>query len=169
MEGAAIVADVPAFTGSSMSYNISLNLSSIFSFLPSRLLARLRKDVLERSVDPSDIPATTSGDIFAQDQPLLQSAPTPSSNVMVYPGPWGFFTSGYMMGLFLMVCYIFLHDLYVLREGPRRSCYIVCKISSYHLACQGRRLSIVEADVLLGLLHSKTYPFSAESTMLSYP
>ena len=27
-----------------MSYNISLNLSSIFSILPSRLLARLRKD-----------------------------------------------------------------------------------------------------------------------------
>ena len=166
MEGAAIVADVPAFTGSSMSYNISLNLSSIFSFLPSRLLARLRKDVLGQPVDPPDIPPV---DTFAQNLPLLQSAPTPSSNVMVYPGPWGFFTSGYMMGLFLMVRYIFLHDLYVLREGPRRSCYIVCRTSSYHLACQGHRLSIVEADVLLGLLHSKTYPFSAESTMLSYP
>ena len=100
MEGAAIVADVPAFTGSSMSYNISLNLSSIFSFLPSRLLARLRKDVLGQPVGPSDVPATTAADILAQEQPLLQTAP---SNMTAYPGPWGFFTSGYMMGLFLMV------------------------------------------------------------------
>ena len=102
MEGAEIVADVPALTRLSMSYNISLNLSSIFS-LPSRPLARLHKDVLGQPMDPSDIPATTAADILAQDQPLLQSAPTSPSNVTVYPGPWVFFTSCYTIRLFLMV------------------------------------------------------------------
>ena len=103
MEGAAIVTGIPASTGSSMSYNISLNLSSISSFSPSRPLARLRKDVLGQPVDPSDIPATTAADILAQEQPLLQSAPTSPSNVTVYPGPWGFFTSGYVIGFFLII------------------------------------------------------------------
>ena len=80
-----------------------LTASTSTSAPSSRLLPRLRRDVLGQPVDPSDIPATTAANILAPEQPLLQSAPTLPSNVTVYPGPWGFLTSGYVIGLFLMV------------------------------------------------------------------
>ncbi|THU80622.1 hypothetical protein K435DRAFT_767892 [Dendrothele bispora CBS 962.96] len=102
------------------SYNISFNLSSFGSKLldyPSRLLARMRR--IDELVAASDatVAALTSLDEAAPvggvgwtgtgtetllhpstalPKPVLHDVPAH------FPGPWGFFTSGYMAGLFLM-------------------------------------------------------------------
>lgn len=77
----------------SSGYNISVNLSSIFT-LPSRLLARIRR------VD----------DFLAQDEMSsigIQVAPNHLSKSRLaidpFPRPWGFFLSGYMFGIFALV------------------------------------------------------------------
>lgn len=86
-------------------YNISLNLSAIGSTLlsiPTRLLARIRKvdDML-----PEDTPiaeaVTWTSTAAAASKPSIVSLTAQS-----FPGPWAFFTSAYMLGLFAMVCRI---------------------------------------------------------------
>ncbi|KAG7448355.1 uncharacterized protein BT62DRAFT_766865 [Guyanagaster necrorhizus] len=81
-------------------YNISVNLSAIGSTLlsiPTRLLAKIRK------VD----------DMIAEDTPIAEavtwtstaaaaSKPSISLTAQSFPGPWAFFTSAYMLGLFAM-------------------------------------------------------------------
>ncbi|KAK0211329.1 hypothetical protein DFS33DRAFT_371615 [Desarmillaria ectypa] len=81
-------------------YNISLNLSAIGSTLlsiPTRLLAKIRKgdDML-----PEDAPITeavTWTSAAAASKPSIASLTAQS-----FPGPWAFFTSAYMLGLFAM-------------------------------------------------------------------
>ncbi|KAF9014146.1 hypothetical protein BDQ17DRAFT_1386668 [Cyathus striatus] len=62
--------------GTAASYNITLNLSSIFSSFPLVFSRRLSAKAVRASC-------------------VLPICPH-------FPGPWGFFTSGYMIGLFLM-------------------------------------------------------------------
>lgn len=82
-------------------YNISLNLSAIGSTLlsiPTWLLARIRKadDML-----PEDTPiaeaVTWTSTAAAASKPSIASLTAQS-----FPGPWAFFTSAYMLGLFAM-------------------------------------------------------------------
>ncbi|KAK0463509.1 uncharacterized protein EV420DRAFT_1518589 [Desarmillaria tabescens] len=89
-------------------YNISLNLSSIGSTLlsiPTRLLAKIRKvdDML-----PEDAPiaeaVTWTSTAAAASKPSISSLTAQS-----FPGPWAFFTSAYMLGLFAMA--ILMHRI----------------------------------------------------------
>ncbi|KAF8163684.1 hypothetical protein B0H34DRAFT_650577 [Crassisporium funariophilum] len=102
------------------SYNISLNLSSIFYMLPgSRLLARLRRGAYESRIEASGIPSSSVIDSWTTEvsdygsgmASSLQStsADTQMDQLPAIPGPWGFFTSGYMLGLFVMA--ILLHRM----------------------------------------------------------
>ncbi|KAF6748584.1 hypothetical protein DFP72DRAFT_916357, partial [Ephemerocybe angulata] len=115
-------------------YNISLNLTSILSFLPSKHF--LTRSKLFKSIrtkwweDVKDmggaVPATGGGllvDVAAwptesmleavvnevsPDATTLRATASPSGLAapppppLGYPGPWGFFTSGYMLGLLLV-------------------------------------------------------------------
>ncbi|KAF8969568.1 hypothetical protein BDZ97DRAFT_1653538 [Flammula alnicola] len=102
-----------------LSYNISLNLSSIFARLPtSRFFARLRKGAYETPLDANNLPASSVVDEWNKGTPspvLLpwaDSTPGPSAGMDrlgSFPTPWGFFTSWYMMGLFLMA--VLLHRM----------------------------------------------------------
>src|SRR5271168_2137329 len=80
----------------SLSYNISLNFSSIFAMLPgSHFLSSLRKppaaSVVEELATENSLDADTS------------SVPAGIDEYASLPGPWAFFASGYMLGLLLMV------------------------------------------------------------------
>ncbi|CAA7270987.1 unnamed protein product [Cyclocybe aegerita] len=125
MDGLPIVADgtapprprmLPPITPpiSLVPYNISLNLSSIFAMLPgSRFLARWRKGVFETQIDPSELPAVSIAEQLASaaSQPVVETV-TPEivkEQLQAFPGPWGFFTSGYLVGLFIMA--ILLHRI----------------------------------------------------------
>lgn len=79
-----------------ISYNITLNLTSILNF-PSRLLkfARIRNKVEDASVLASAAWATQSH------QPT--PPPQPGKALVGLPGPLGFLTSGYMFALIAMV------------------------------------------------------------------
>ena len=97
-----------------LSYNISLNLSSIFSMLPtSRFLTRIRRGMPWNGRDGVLYPSTTSSISewsletlaqVAQAEPTTANSTTTSLTIDPFPGPWAFFTSWYMLGLFLMVC-----------------------------------------------------------------
>lgn len=119
MEGAAIVADVlppgmqrqpfPVLEAPSisvMSYNISLNFSSILAKLPgSRFLARLRKGVYDSPINTphavaSVIEEWTTETSLEVDTPLAVPA---IDKLVSSPSPWAFFASGYMLGLLLVV------------------------------------------------------------------
>ncbi|KAF4576399.1 hypothetical protein EYR36_001003 [Pleurotus pulmonarius] len=114
----------------SSSYNLtlSLNISSILNF-PSRLLARMRKmdgalalphnadDVmtsstftsLQEAMSATPIPTVNKQQILARQRPDFQP----------FPGPWGFFTSGYAAGLLVMA--ILLHRIQNVVVPPRSS------------------------------------------------
>ncbi|KAF8801639.1 hypothetical protein BYT27DRAFT_7114356 [Phlegmacium glaucopus] len=102
-----------------MSYNISLNFSSILAKLPgSRFLARLRKGVYQSSIDTPHPAAsvveewiTESSldvvlDVDVDTTPPVEAA---VDSFVFIPGPWAFFISGYMLGLLLMT--IVLHRM----------------------------------------------------------
>jgi len=147
MNGAAVVADVvagqrahdvsaPPLPYSLLSYNISLNLSSIFNMLPaSRFLARWKIGNLGNLLDPPDLPtASLVDDWAASDSTTFASATTSMAipaavtppeldQLSAFPGPWGFFTSWYMLGLLFMVrCVISFPSKYL-------SWYIGCVTS----------------------------------------
>jgi hypothetical protein len=89
-------------------YNISFNLSSISSFFsyPSRLLARIRKyeDISEHVQDLHE--SLSSLDTSSVEEDKVVAARTAVATDLTrqsFPGPWGFFTSGYMLGLVLLV------------------------------------------------------------------
>ncbi|PPQ88335.1 hypothetical protein CVT25_012446 [Psilocybe cyanescens] len=125
MNGAAVIADVvPPSQPSNilassplLSYNISLNFSSIFAMLPkSRLLARLRRSSLFDASNPltvfaaegwvSEVPGT-----FPSIQNSEAAARGPGiEQLPAFPGPWAFFTSWYMIGLLVMA--ILLHRMH---------------------------------------------------------
>ncbi|KAG2019752.1 hypothetical protein CC2G_005162 [Coprinopsis cinerea AmutBmut pab1-1] len=125
-----LVADVPQHLPQLvMPYNITLNLTTLFSFLPSRLFARskLVQQIWRRwdqAVEMGMASETASvGDFLGGDDEswpstLLEVAaaavasPTPAPKPappIAYPGPWAFFISGYMLGIFLMA--VILHRI----------------------------------------------------------
>lgn len=126
MEAANIVMEVPLVVPPPPppTYNITLNLTSILSFLPSRLLSRFWRrswdDFVEAAAlgDPFENTAhwateavrtmdTNAGPIAPMPTPKLAGSqiPSPHSN----HGPWGFFVSSYMLAIVLMA--IVLHRI----------------------------------------------------------
>lgn len=142
MQQVAVVAELPpldpptmASPTSLMSYNISLNLSSIFAMLPSsRLLTKLRRGVFLGQIEAYELPSSSVVDgQWSTETPAFNSLPKAPSLLDVdpvasFPGPWGFFTSWYMVGLFVMVCatYNFFPRILVL-NCFRLSCSIGCR------------------------------------------
>ena len=107
MEGHAIVAGAAPSPLSFMSYNISLNFSSILAKLPgSRFLTLLRKGGYETPIDTllpnvaSAVDELTTETLLDVDTPLVTTA---IDKFVLTPGPWAFFASGYMLGLLVMV------------------------------------------------------------------
>ena len=72
----------------------------LFLEMPSRLLSRLRTfdDIFEQ---PS--PASDTAEAAASQASRTQLR-TRESGLAPLPGPWGFLTSGYFVGIFFMVC-----------------------------------------------------------------
>ncbi|KAJ7212287.1 hypothetical protein GGX14DRAFT_697227 [Mycena pura] len=102
----------------SPAYNISLNFSSIIAF-PSRLLARIRKaddylfpDVFSGIPSVSDAKAATA----AKSSQLSGRGGTDFSGPM-WPGPYGFFLSGYMLGLLALA--VLMHRIQNIVVPPR--------------------------------------------------
>lgn len=89
---AAINASAPA----AAAYNFSINLTSIFS-LPSRFMARMH--TIDEIIH---LDAAQRRSEWQQANALEPSTPSPS-NFAPLPGPWGFMTSGYLLGLIIMV------------------------------------------------------------------
>ncbi|OJT14938.1 hypothetical protein TRAPUB_8508 [Trametes pubescens] len=99
------VADIVApeatdsFYNSSAFFNASLKLAHRFFSLPSRALARLRRldDISMDLHDPAYHPAysTTNGNGQRRSRASVHDGPP-------IPGMWGFLTSGYFVGLFIM-------------------------------------------------------------------
>ncbi|KAK1232925.1 hypothetical protein PQX77_003938 [Marasmius sp. AFHP31] len=89
------------------SYNISINLSSIGSLFsyPSRLLSRIRGLDSDAGFSVTPIPVTAIDYSLPTPAPSPGYAPPPVPDVprQAAPGPWGFFTSSYMIGLILMM------------------------------------------------------------------
>lgn len=95
-------------TGLGSSYNISFNLSSIFTY-PSRFLARMIQkgdstDGTSLEIDPSPTSLwDTSSTIPAAAATATVTAKSAAGAAALFPGPWGFFSSGYVWGLLIMV------------------------------------------------------------------
>jgi hypothetical protein len=89
-----------------MSYNISLNFSSILAKFPgSRFLTILRKGGYESPVDTLHPAATAVDELFNTEISLGVDIPVAAAidKLTSTPGAWAFFASGYMLGLLLMV------------------------------------------------------------------
>jgi hypothetical protein len=89
-----------------MSYNISLNFSSILAKLPgSRLLTLLRKGGYESPIGTLHPVATAVDELLVTESSLGIDTPvaTAIDKLTSTPGAWAFFASGYMLGLLLMV------------------------------------------------------------------
>ena len=117
-----------------MSYNISLNFSSILARLPgSRFLTLLRKGVYESPIDTLHPDATDVDELFVTES-SLGGVDTPVAaaidKLTSTPGAWAFFASGYMLGLLLMVSLTqsSFPNLICLEKNtlPRLSSYIAC-------------------------------------------
>ncbi|KAJ6509023.1 hypothetical protein C8R45DRAFT_1208587 [Mycena sanguinolenta] len=92
----------PEPTFHSSAYNISLNLTSLITF-PSRLLSRIRQaDVILFQDAISTLPSPSTDRAAVKSNPLSGSGPN-------FPGPYGFFLSGYMLGLVLLA--VLLHRI----------------------------------------------------------
>ena len=145
MAAAATNAGIPPLEVPAPAYNIPLNLSSILSMIPgSRFIGRLRKganglEPLEVSEPSSTIIETlaaqasmlatqvTKQQLYEIPQPQQQQIPPP------FPGPWEFFTSGYIVGLFIMVC--FLGNLFGIHFAYIRNAFAGCPIASNAKYC----------------------------------
>ncbi|PPR02057.1 hypothetical protein CVT24_011156 [Panaeolus cyanescens] len=135
MATVGVVADVapePAFASfppSITSYNITLNLTTILSLIPgSGLFARFRKGIMHQqtvfgvnmngddSLSHASESLTSLGEwttasmsMFEEATASAEAAPAAAAQTAQVPSPWGFFTSGYMIGLFIMA--ILLHRM----------------------------------------------------------
>ncbi|KAJ7729662.1 hypothetical protein DFH07DRAFT_178918 [Mycena maculata] len=99
----------PSFHASA--YNISLNITSIIAF-PSRLLARIRKadDFLFQDAISSSLSTGRAAKLTDKSSDLGPS---------MFPGPYGFFLSGYMVGLVALA--VLLHRIQNIVVPPRSS------------------------------------------------
>ncbi|KAJ3573774.1 hypothetical protein NP233_g2208 [Leucocoprinus birnbaumii] len=145
-------------------HNISfgLNLTSILDYLPSKFLSRFMYKFKQSAASPTELdlaslPPPTISDLLATTTdwdavlPEITKAPaaggktklsSSSEERSLLLGPLGFFTSGYMLGLFLMA--FILHRLHhtvipsrlarrgFLRRGPRYSGRAIVFIRVYH-------------------------------------
>ncbi|KAJ7712454.1 hypothetical protein B0H16DRAFT_1813377, partial [Mycena metata] len=99
-------------------YNISLNFTSLSESLiafPSRLLARIRKaddHLFQDAYAISSIPSLNHG--RAKSMGRASDLPGPA-----FPGPYGFFLSGYMIGLLALA--VILHRIQNIVVPPRSS------------------------------------------------
>lgn len=94
-------------SGLGSSYNISFNLSSIFTY-PSRFLARMiQKGDTSAGTSFEIDPTTTWVDQSTMSEVAAATATATAKSVAaapaLFPGPWGFFSSGYVWGLLIMV------------------------------------------------------------------
>ncbi len=85
-------------------YNFTTNIASHFLQIPARMLARVRQldDILDQAASPggvyaSSVSSSTDFKLFYK-----QRANDPPGAKGI-PGLWGFLTSGYFVGLLLMV------------------------------------------------------------------
>ncbi|KAF5360131.1 hypothetical protein D9757_011741 [Collybiopsis confluens] len=101
-------------TGLGSSYNISFNLSSIFTY-PSRFLSRIinkRQATAGSDLESTLFDAVSSSILWPDADSTISSIPAATSAASAktvavttaasFPGPWGFFSSGYMCGLLIM-------------------------------------------------------------------
>ena len=89
-----------------MSYNISLNFSSILAKLPgSHFLTLLRKGGYESPVDTLHPAASAAEELLTTESSFDVDTPVAAAidKLTSSPGAWAFFASGYMLGLLLMV------------------------------------------------------------------
>ncbi|KAH9848914.1 hypothetical protein C2E23DRAFT_842094 [Lenzites betulinus] len=94
-----VVQPVDSFYNTSMFFNASLKLAHRFLSLPSRALARLRR-LDELGIEAHELAhqpqyASTNGNSQRRSRSNMQDGPP-------LPGMWGFLTSGYFVGLFVM-------------------------------------------------------------------
>ncbi|PFH51671.1 hypothetical protein AMATHDRAFT_142020 [Amanita thiersii Skay4041] len=95
-------------------HTLSLNLSYILNILPSSLIARIRRGHSRHSIDDfqTSLPVTVTSAVASlveetgwsmQSDPTAPDIPRPEKvQQAAFPGPWAFFTSGYMLGLLLI-------------------------------------------------------------------
>ena len=99
-------------TTSSLQYNLTLKLGSLLS-LPSRFLARIRRfdDMLSQDLENHALAATAAAAAAQgrhQQQRLTSSPERFSYEIVAMPGPLAFLTSGYAIGLLVMVSPYFM-------------------------------------------------------------
>lgn len=103
--GAMPVVLVPPM--SLLPYNISLNFSTILAMFPTTdFFARIRRGIYRNGMDQTQFPSPSAGidwSLQTPNNPELE-ATAKAASIDLFPGPWAFFTSWYMLGLFLMVC-----------------------------------------------------------------
>lgn len=88
-------------------YNMTASLATRFLQFPSRLLARVRQldDILDQAASPGGIYASAGSSstdfklVYSQNKQRMHDL----SGANGVPGLWGFLTSGYFVGLLLMV------------------------------------------------------------------
>ena len=119
------------------SYNISLNLTSILALIPgSGFLWRLRRGAFEIPLDASEMPTASAVEEWASQASQVVAAESAKEELPSFPGPWGFFTSGYIVGLFIMVGLMSRYRSATLTEVLCRLCFsIVCRTLSSLLDC----------------------------------
>lgn len=112
-------------------FNTSYKLATRFLGLPSRVLARMRRldEILEHH--PPNHQEYVSPSFTSLPNGYATAAPNPSDSrihrmrqglsggqgVASVPGPWGFLTSGYFLGIFIMVSSIPQIDLAMVEFG----------------------------------------------------
>ncbi|ESK96491.1 hypothetical protein Moror_6999 [Moniliophthora roreri MCA 2997] len=89
-------------------YNISLNFSSIGSLFsyPSRLLAKIRRIEDTAGQNPHGSLPNLDTSSLVEEEKVITRVIVPEVTRQSFPGPWGFFTSGYMVGLMLLMVLI---------------------------------------------------------------
>ncbi|KAI0748740.1 hypothetical protein C8Q80DRAFT_1173378 [Daedaleopsis nitida] len=154
---APFLPDADTFFNSSLFFNTSLKLAHRFFSLPSRALARLRRlDYMALDLhEVAQASQLLDADAATQTEGFRRQRGMPSvSNAPPMPGPWGFMTSGYFLGVFIMA--FVLNRIQNIVVPPRRP--QAARFNQHHFEQQHIPLSIRSA--LLGLL----FPVDISST-----
>ena len=96
----------PGFTFYSPSLNISAIFHSLLSW-PSRVISKVRRldDLLNNDIENH---AITTAAMQSNNMRRIHPDIKIGGDVVALPGPWAFVTSGYAVGLLLMVSGVFL-------------------------------------------------------------